>query len=157
MVKAARDFAINAHGDQLYGDEPYVVHLDEVAAIVRPYGELAEIIAYLHDTAEDTMLTIEDIGGEFTMFIATCVYYLTDEEGKTRRERKRKTNHKLSRMPSEFNITKVVKAADRLVNLRRGGKNDMYAKEHPEFRQAVFVDGLCNEIWEEIERCIYVA
>lgn len=26
----ARDFAIIAHGNQKYGDQPYVVHLDEV-------------------------------------------------------------------------------------------------------------------------------
>ena len=35
VVDRARAFAVQAHGDQRYGDEPYVVHLDEVAAIVR--------------------------------------------------------------------------------------------------------------------------
>jgi len=31
-AQRARAFAVNAHGDQMYGDEPYVAHLDEVYA-----------------------------------------------------------------------------------------------------------------------------
>lgn len=34
MTNKARDFAIKWHGDQKYGDKPYVYHLDQVAEIV---------------------------------------------------------------------------------------------------------------------------
>ena len=40
-IENARGFAIDAHADQLYGSKPYSVHLDAVAAIAAPYGELA--------------------------------------------------------------------------------------------------------------------
>jgi (p)ppGpp synthase/HD superfamily hydrolase len=53
----AREFAIKAHGEQKYGEFPYSVHLDEVATIAKPYGESAEIVAYLHDVIEDTSVT----------------------------------------------------------------------------------------------------
>lgn len=32
MTNKARDFAIKWHGNQVYGDKPYVYHLDQVAA-----------------------------------------------------------------------------------------------------------------------------
>ena len=63
-VKRAREFAIKAHGDQMYGDEPYIVHLDEVAGILHEFGIMetiftnAYIVAYLHDTIEDTFLIV---------------------------------------------------------------------------------------------------
>ena len=34
----ARSFAIAAHGDQTYGDEPYVFHLDAVVELLAPFG-----------------------------------------------------------------------------------------------------------------------
>ena len=49
LEREARDYAIAAHGDQKYGEHPYVGHLDAVAEIVRPDGELAVAVAYLHD------------------------------------------------------------------------------------------------------------
>ncbi len=47
--RRARDFAIAAHGEQRYGDHPYVFHLDAVAALLAPYGVDAQTIGYLHD------------------------------------------------------------------------------------------------------------
>ncbi len=45
MTTYARNFAIKAHGEQLYGECPYVVHLDAVAALLEPYGEEAQSIS----------------------------------------------------------------------------------------------------------------
>ncbi len=38
-IARARAFALEAHGEQKYGDHPYAYHLDAVAAIAAPYGE----------------------------------------------------------------------------------------------------------------------
>lgn len=54
----------------------------------------------------------------------------------------------------------IVKAADRLANLREsargrsGSKLDMYRQEHPAFRAAAYRPGLCDGLWEEIERLL---
>lgn len=41
MIQKAREFAVKAHGGQMYGSAPYAVHLDAVAEILSGYGELA--------------------------------------------------------------------------------------------------------------------
>ena len=49
LVSHARDWAIEKHGNQRYGQSddspPYAYHLGAVAAIAAPYGELAETVA----------------------------------------------------------------------------------------------------------------
>jgi (p)ppGpp synthase/HD superfamily hydrolase len=150
----AREFAIDFHEDQMYGDQPYVAHLDEVAAIASPYAQDADVLSYLHDVVEDTSCTNHVVELNFGLRIADYVYYLTDCEGENRKERKRKTYEKIrSEMPQtpEYHVVKVVKAADRLSHLRKGGKNDMYAAEHTEFMSVYFVPGLCDELWYEMD------
>jgi (p)ppGpp synthase/HD superfamily hydrolase len=65
MKQKARTWAISQHGNQKYGEHPYSVHLDAVANIAKPFGELAEVVAYLHDVVEDTDVTIEQVSAEF--------------------------------------------------------------------------------------------
>ena len=82
QVQAARSFAVTAPGAQRYGDHPYVWHLDAVAAIVAPYGETAQVIAYLHDTVEDTATNLRDVQSTFGDHVAHCVDLLADEPGR---------------------------------------------------------------------------
>ncbi|MCI5166209.1 MAG: bifunctional (p)ppGpp synthetase/guanosine-3',5'-bis(diphosphate) 3'-pyrophosphohydrolase, partial [Candidatus Electrothrix sp. GM3_4] len=72
LISKARRFALKHHGEQKYGEHPYVVHLDAVAELVQQYGELAVVIAYLHDVVEDTNITLPDIEKEFGKLIADC-------------------------------------------------------------------------------------
>ena len=117
-VTLARDFAIAAHGDQKYGLDPYSVHLDAVAALASTFGEDAQVIGYLHDVVEDTPVKIDVVREQFGDKIAACVSLLTDEPGVNRKERKARTNAKLQAVSTELNLALVVKAADRLANLR---------------------------------------
>ena len=159
-VPLARDFAIAAHGDQRYGVNPYSVHLDAVTEIVSPYGEDAQVIAYLHDVVEDTPVKIDVIREQFGDKIAACVSLLTDEPGVNRKERKARTNAKLQAVSTEMNLALVVKAADRLANLRASAESSdasklqMYRREHAPFREAVFRPGLCDELWNEMDRLV---
>ena len=91
-VEKARQFAIEAHGQQRYGDQPYVVHLEEVVEILHDFGTEARIVAYLHDVVEDTPVSLEEIDTEFGSLVARCVEVLTDEPGETRAQRKAKTH-----------------------------------------------------------------
>ena len=101
MIKTARDFAIDAHGEQKYGARPYHVHLDAVAELASAYGETAQVVAYLHDVVEDTPVALSAIEGRFGKFVAGCVAILTDEPGETREERKRKTYLKMAKVSGD--------------------------------------------------------
>ncbi len=158
MKKKARDFAIRAHGDQMYGSLPYKAHLDAVATIVKKYGEAAEVIAYLHDVVEDTDVELDEITSEFGAFISDCVAIVTDEPGKSRKERKVKTYQKMSYVSGEEELALLVKAADRLANVRSclaGGNTRLmatYRSEYPVFRESAYREELCEEIWSELQK-----
>ncbi|MCP3926897.1 MAG: HD domain-containing protein [Desulfobacterales bacterium] len=158
MIDKARKFAILSHGNQKYGDKPYSAHLDAVSEIARDYGEIATVIAFLHDVVEDTSITIEEVEEEFGKLIADCVDILTDEPGKNRKERKAKTYAKMADVEGQNEIALIVKAADRLANMRsclsnnNNGLFSMYKKEHNIFTESVYRENLCEDIWDEIKQ-----
>lgn len=167
----ARSWAESAHGRQTYGPFlPYVYHLDRVASLLVPYGQEAVIVGYLHDVLEDTAVEFHTLVQAFDERIAQLVQYVTDEPGHNRRTRKAATNRKLVAVSKEFELALVVKAADRLANLRQclleqkqpqpgefpadvGSKLEMYRREHSEFRYAAYRPG-CEPIWQELDAII---
>lgn len=159
---AARMFILGAHTDQKYGQDPYYIHLDQVADIVRPYGEQAVVWAYLHDVHEDTRVPLNRIMDIFGSEIAEGVRILTDEEGETRAERKRKTYAKMAKVGFKFYRVLIVKVADRLANVRAciapetasPKKLAMYRDEHLAFKEAVYREGLCDELWVELDHLL---
>lgn len=158
-VQLARQFADAAHNGQKYGEDPYVRHLDDVATLLEPFGDAARILGYLHDIYEDTDTTFDAVAKDFGEGMAYLVAAVTDVSGKNRRERKRATNGKLSRLPSNLTMALVVKAADRLANLRecrRTGDSrlEMYRREHDDFFQAAYRPGLCDSFWEEMAKLL---
>ena len=157
LVEKAKAFAAISHDGQMYGAEPYMVHLDAVAQIVSG-DNTAVVIAYLHDVVEDTPVTLLDIATCFGGFIAECVGILTDEPGGNRKERKAKSHAKLSKVMPEHYTALKVKTADRLANLRacvsaQGNMRlfEMYRKEHIAFWGAVYRPELCEELWREMD------
>lgn len=163
LVSRAREFAIAAHKEQRYGPHPYLVHLDAVAALVSPFGEEAQIVAYLHDVVEDTPVTSAMVSHQFGHRIAELVAIVTDEPGSNRKTRKTLTNAKLAAVDGRHGIALVVKSADRLANVRMSAidadsaKLAMYRDEHIQFRAAVYRPGLCDDLWQEIERKLFSA
>lgn len=156
MKNSAREFAITAHGNQLYGSLPYAVHLDAVAALLEPYGEEAQVTGYLHDVVEDTQITVAEISEKFTPFISRCVELLTDAAGDSRKERKSKTYARLAAVEGEERLALIVKTADRLANVRACIKDGnqrllaIYREEHPVFRTSVYRLGLCDSLWADL-------
>ena len=143
-----KDFAIKAHGDQKYGDEPYSKHLEDVVNIARCWmpnhiasdeierGVLISA-AWLHDVLEDTDVEYKELNHNFGNNIALLVWAVTDEPGKNRKERKAKTLPKIRKFgpPAVF-----IKVCDRIANI--GNCSDslykMYSKEHEAFRNALY-------------------
>ena len=174
LVDEAREFAIKAHGDQKYGDLPYITHLDDVAGVLKEFccgGELELTLAYLHDVLEDCPLYKEELVKEFGGDIYTLVEFLTDEEGLTRKERKRETYARVIRqivlwesffptgtgLHIKQSAAVRVKVADRLANIRRSVGTDlfkMYKKEREVFRLAYYSEDVCEAMWEEYDRLL---
>jgi hypothetical protein len=155
-LRKARDFAVHHHGSQRYGEHPYVYHLDQVVEILEPYGENAQVLGYLHDVVEDTAATPQIVQVEFGRLIAECVCILTDEPGIDRRERKRLTYRKMSAVRGELELALIVKAADRLANIRSclesaaAHRLATYRSEFDAFHQSAFRPGLCDELWAQL-------
>ena len=157
-VIAARDMAVHAHRDQKYGDKPYSVHLDDVATLCVSYGSTAMIVAYLHDTLEDTSLTANEIEYKFGKNVRELVQVLTDMPGKNRKEKKAATYARLGAIEtgSPLDVALIVKAADRLANVvacvrdKNVGLFEMYKKEQPAFETAVYRRGLTDDFMDDI-------
>lgn len=165
----ARAFAIEHHGDQRYGDGPYVTHLDEVAALIQAQlgGEagdaaLLRTVAYLHDVVEDTPVTATQVAERFGAVVAGAVELLSDPPGANRKQRKAALHARFERTSPEDAAGRaalIVKAADRLANVRACVANGdarlaMYADEHPAFRGAVHRPGLCDAVWSELDALV---
>lgn len=179
-VQRARALAILAHGAQLYGDQPYVVHLDEVVGILIEFGHTDEdtlIAGYLHDAVEDTALTAAMVETEFGFATAEAVRFCTDEKGPSRRERKAATYKRQRRAIDALwlgqGIPEIilrgiwVKLADRLANLRKSTRDNksllsMYQKETESFREALIIDAADAkpdpnaDMWLEYDRLLGV-
>ena len=78
-IHRAKLFAFNVHGAQQYGREPYFVHLQAVAEMTVKLGgcDVAEQIAWLHDTYEDTDTSFVDLVSNFGERVAGAVLALS--------------------------------------------------------------------------------
>jgi (p)ppGpp synthase/HD superfamily hydrolase len=142
----ARDFAEKAHREvnQLYGTQPYVVHLDAAESVGGRFAHLLPLekevfyivrsAIYLHDIMEDCRVTYNDLKTEFGVRIADIVYAVTNEKGKTRKER---ANAKYYQGIRDTEFAVFVKLCDRIANVEAGGKLDMYRKEQKEFEEGL--------------------
>jgi (p)ppGpp synthase/HD superfamily hydrolase len=124
IVEKARVFATAAHAAvgqvRKYTFEPYIVHPTEVASIVASVPHTREMLAaaYLHDTVEDTGVTLDLIRAEFGDEIADLVGWLTDVSQPAdgnRVSRKAKDRAHSAEAPAN---AQTVKLADLIANTR---------------------------------------
>lgn len=120
LLDRAITFAVRAHaGTERRGKGfPYIVHPLEAMAIVSTITPDQELLAaaVLHDTVEDTDVTIEDIRAEFGDRVASLVNIdsVGDDEG-TWHERKQKAIDRIANAPRD---AKIVALGDKLSNMR---------------------------------------
>ena len=80
LIKKAYNYACAHHGDQKRkSGEPYIIHPIQVAYILSTLGldDATICAALMHDLAEDTDVTIDDIANEFSREIAEMVNGVT--------------------------------------------------------------------------------
>jgi (p)ppGpp synthase/HD superfamily hydrolase len=120
LIDRAIELAAVAHRDQVRKatDIPYISHPYAVGMMLARAGCSEEVIAagILHDTVEDTYLTLADIQERFGERVAAIVEGCSEPDKSARwEERKRHTLDYLRTAPWEV---RVVACADKLHNLR---------------------------------------
>lgn len=124
LIQRAYDFGLKAHGEQKRASgDLYFSHPIEVACSLTSYKlDTSTIItALLHDTVEDTPVTLEDIEKNFGAEIAQLVDGVTKLsrlEGKTEGSKQAENFRKLVVAMSEDLRVLLVKLADRLHNMQ---------------------------------------
>ena len=127
-IEKAVLFATKAHAGQLRkgSEKPYILHPMEAMAIVTKYTDDEDVIAaaVLHDTVEDTSVTLERLEKEFSPRVAALVASVTEDKKKdlpaesTWLERKQEA---ILHLETASHETKLLCLADKYSNLR-----DMY-------------------------------
>ena len=161
-LRRAKEFAVKAHGQQMYGDKPYVVHLEHVHNVMKRYRHtnrdvIVQMAGWLHDVLEDTTTSKTELIRNFGEEVADIVYRVTDASGADRTEKKRKTYRKIR---GNYNAT-TVKLCDRIANVEASSdvpeKLKMYRNEHREFRDAVCdqsLNTLLGELWGHLDQLL---
>jgi (p)ppGpp synthase/HD superfamily hydrolase len=157
LFKEARMVSIQAHGNQTYDDIfPYHKHLDDVVDVLRRFGYSGRFIVagYLHDIIEDTSLSYNKIKLHYGIDVAEMVYCVTDELGRNRDEKKRKTLPKTASNQDAI----ILKLADRIANIEHGGKISMYADEYDTFKGVLFLNTPSDALsmWEHLEKLLKI-
>jgi guanosine-3',5'-bis(diphosphate) 3'-pyrophosphohydrolase len=122
LLLKALAFAAHKHRDQRRKDaeaSPYINHPIALADVLVNEGGVTDIdvlsAALLHDTVEDTATTHEELVDVFGTRIARIVAEVTDDQSLQKADRKRL---QIERAPNISREAKLVKLADKLVNLR---------------------------------------
>lgn len=120
----------------MYGEDPYIVHLDLVVAKLAEYGFNDQTwvdAAYGHDLFDDTTA---DPYRYAVLFGATAsvIALAVQSRGPNRKTRNEIVYKQLLEWPrDDAHHPAILKVADRIVNSSRGGLVGMYRKEMPGF------------------------
>ena len=137
LIRKAFDVALEAHKDmRRKSGEPYIYHPIAVAQIVAEeigLGTTSVVCALLHDTVEDTDITLDDVKGMFGERVAKIIDGLTKISGvfdqQTNSLQAENFRKMLLTLSDDIRVI-LIKLADRLHNMRTldSMKRDMQLK-----------------------------
>jgi len=110
-----------------YTGEDYIVHpvaVAELVASVRPTDENLIAAAFLHDTVEDTHVTLEQILAEFGEDVANLVSEVTDVSKPSDGNRKARKYIDFLHIARASKRAKILKLADLIDNTKTISKHD---------------------------------
>jgi len=166
IVEQARIYAINCHDEvnHTYDCAPYSCHLDLVKQYAEKYKHLipeedletALAACWCHDVIEDTRQTYNDVKNATNEAIAEIVYALTNEKGKTRKERANDKYYNGIRQCGE--VAMFVKICDRLANILYSKRTDStmldkYRREMGDFKYQLHHDNFV-EMFKEMDELL---
>ncbi len=147
--------AEKAHANQSYGLFPYMYHIHDVVGVAKEFNlsEFVKIGCALHDSMEDDSVSYNDVKKYFGEYVAEAVYAVTDELGRSRKERKEKTYPKIR----ENSLAPAIKLCDRIANVRHSreynrDKFKMYRNEAREFEDAIGRHRLVEDLWIALDK-----
>lgn len=140
----ALEIATKAHtGQKRWGGEDYITHPIAVSELCKT--EEAKILAVLHDTIEDTDLTIEDLRKEnFAEEILVALEVLT------KRPNEKYRDYIVRIIDSENTLAMCVKLADlhhNLLDLKPGARRDKYELSQVLIYNMFTLQSVTNEIY----------
>lgn len=135
LVRTAMNMARRAHYGQRYGEQPYIEHCLQVAALCEGADPEVTAAAWLHDSVEDASVDVDDIADAVSPRVGALVWACTGV-GQNRRARNAEIERKLLAEPAAVGV----KLADRFVNVStcwetRDTRLFMYRQEHDDFRR----------------------
>lgn len=120
VIEKALQVASRAHADQYrkHTDIPYITHPVAVGMMLMKAGYGDEIVAagILHDTVEDTSLTLADIEREFGQRVARIVEGCSEPDKSLSWEKRKQ--HTIEFLKTASEDIKAVAGADKLHNIR---------------------------------------
>jgi (p)ppGpp synthase/HD superfamily hydrolase len=158
------EYAVAEHESRkhTYDVHNYNLHIDGVLAVCKRYmakyfTEEEQERVYkgccCHDLLEDCNINYAELKRTVGQDVADDVYDVTNELGKTRAERNKRTYEKIAN--NKYAL--FIKLCDRIANTRfsfymfeKGGMFEKYWKEFPEFRDTLR-NGLYLEMWAELD------
>ena len=162
MINKSKEYAIKCHTDtcHYYDTHLYSYHLQMVVDFANKFIHLIpekdrDVVissAWCHDLIEDTRNTHSDVLKATSLEVAEIVYALTNEKGKTRKER---ANEKYYAGIRNTTYATFVKLCDRIANIQysmsqRSRMLEMYRKETPDFINTLY-DEKYDEMFEYLE------
>lgn len=151
LVDKAKVFAIRLHGEinHRYDGHPYWLHLEHVVEVagrylhLLPSASVEETVlaaCWAHDIIEDCRITYNDVKRELGEEVAEIVYALTNEKGKTRKQRASVKYYAGIRATPYATFTKL---CDRIANFEYSIEHEskmmeVYAKENTHFLAMLF-------------------
>lgn len=141
LLRRAEAFAEAAHATQKqrYTNEPYIVHCRAVAETLMRFDMPLKVIAagFLHDTVEDTDVTLDDIEREFGPRARLYVSEVTDVEARAGNRATRKAMDR-ARLAAASSGGQNIKCADLISNTRSIARYDpKFAKTYLAEKEAV--------------------
>jgi len=119
MIDKAIIFATKAHQGQVrkVSESPFIMHPLAVGCLLADAGEEEAVIAagILHDTVEDTDVTLADIRAEFGDVVATYVDGCSENKALSWEERKQNT---IDFLEDASEAVCIVTCADKIHNLQ---------------------------------------
>lgn len=165
LITKAKNYAIKCHTEtnHKYDGKPYETHLQMVVDYACKYAyligdnvlEAVIASAWTHDTIEDCRQTYNDVKTELGVQVAEITYALTNEKGRSRKERANSFYYDGIRNTP---FAGYVKLCDRLANAKYSKQQgsrmiEAYRKEHKHFMAELSCVGF-QPMWDELSELL---